>query len=214
MHFFLNRKWKNQNPLMEKNLPSLEKKMTPSHQHHSYHYPNQQIEMTSTQLPSNIALNIWEDSIKMEADTILCNINKMKYDDVLRQLKYIIPLEDEEDDEWFYWNLCWSADTSYNYRIPLLCDPEVREEDFDDEYFYCRVSKRRDELLPRGYNTGIYHLTRGLVFDVYDYDTDNDRNDEDLKLIKDRIASILQKSINLVEDDESDYEYEDDFFAM
>jgi hypothetical protein len=221
MHFFLNRngkKWKTmenngkQWKAMEGNGKFFAKDGKKNENTSKTSFSSlfkQPSEMNSIQLPTNIALNIWEDSIKMEADAIIRKIHKMKYDDVLRQLKYIIPLE--EDDEWYYGNFCSNTIPTYRYVIPLLMDPEEREVDYDNEYFYCRVSQAI-ELDPPSYRTGRYHLTRGLVFDVYDYDTDNNKNDEDLKEIKDRIASILQKSINIVEEDDSDYEYEDDFF--
>ena len=172
--------------------------------------------MTSIQLPSNIALNIWEDSIKMEADTILRKFYKKNYDEVLRQLDLILPFE--ENYNWYYDPECENMETGY--VIPMIMSHDERTHEFDSEYLLFRDTYDTLESQSQLYSrltSWKYNGRLEKVFDRYDYDTNNNRNDEDLKKIKDRIASILQKSINLVEnnkEDESDdgSDYEDDFF--
>ena len=50
--------------------------------------------MTSIQLPTlpaSIVTNIWEDTIKCDADMVLRNVHKKNYDKVVEQIKHIVP---------------------------------------------------------------------------------------------------------------------------
>ena len=193
---------------MENYLPSLERNLKGNGKHHSHHYSNQQIEMTSTQLPTNILANIWEDSIKMEADTIICKLYKKKYDEVLRQLDLILPLE--ENFNWYYDPESQNTDRNYNYVIPMIMDHEERLVDFENEYFLFRDDY---DIIGESEPTTSWKPNDRFekVYDDYDYDTDNNKNDEDLEAIKNRIASALQKSINLFENNEEEYESNDEY---
>ena len=179
----------------------------------------QQFEMTSTQLPTTILSNIWEDSIKMEADAIIRKLNKKKYDDVLRQLNLILPLE-EDNFNWYYDPESQNTDSDLSYVVPMIMDHQDRLLDFDNDYFYFRdIFEEIEESEPTTSWRPIGRFESFVkVYDKYDYDTDNIKNDEDLEAIKVRIANALQKSIDLLENNiesyetDSDSDYEDDFF--
>ena len=183
----------------------------------------QQFEMTSTQLPTTILTNIWEDSIKMEADSIIRKLYKKKYDDVLRQLDLILPLE--ENFNWYYDPESQNTDSDLSYVVPMILDHQDRLLDFDNEYFYFRDTYDNiEECEPTSSwklviaSQSIFYDTYKKVYDDYDYDTDNNKNDEDLEAIKVRIANALQKSIDLLENNiesnetEYDSEGDEDFF--
>ena len=71
-----------------------EKNLNPSDHRHIFSWFNTFFRMTSIQqstyLPTSIVTNIWEDSIKSDADMVLRNVYKKNYEEVLNQIKHVV----------------------------------------------------------------------------------------------------------------------------
>ena len=164
--------------------------------------------MTSIQLPTlpaSIVTNIWEDTIKCDADMVLRNVHKKNYDKVVEQIKHIVPigkanalhlLEDFQDmqlpDDWYLF-------VHDDDELPMIIEHTERLNDYDGLYEFCYITPYNLEWTdesPRIHNPS-----------DYDY-SETDSMTKDLELLRSRASIALQNlSTEIQKKDEVDALY-------
>ena len=149
----------------------------------------------STYLPTSIVTNIWEDSIKSDADMVLRNVYKKNYGEVVEQIKHVVVIgknnclhlwENAEDQQLpFDWYMFVYAED----EIPMILPQDERLDEYDGAYEYCRIHQLNLEWTesPRIHNPS-----------DYDY-SETDSMSKDLELLRSRATIALQNFNNEIQ---------------